>query len=41
MARPKRIPERGDVPAGIVAARLGMIEPRFNASVTDRRRVNE
>jgi hypothetical protein len=31
MARPKRIPDRGDVPAGAIAQRLGLSLPDFEA----------
>jgi hypothetical protein len=30
MARPKRIPDKGDVPSGVVALRLGMSLDDFN-----------
>jgi hypothetical protein len=35
MSRPTRIPERGDVPAGIVAQRLGMPLADFEACRTE------
>jgi len=31
MGRPRRIPDRGDVPRGLVAERLGMTLPDFEA----------
>lgn len=35
MSRPARIPDRGDVPPGAVALRLGMSLPDFEACRTD------